>query len=540
MSGIVLAPLLTFIAWLSSSCTSTESCPSGSPSCQKKTTADKSSNPPQSKSASLTSDAKSQESDAKATTNKDSGKDELLDRLGLTGPVATLIDKGKELRELRLLTLETKTEGQESEMGAMQKVHDLMNGTMSKGREEINRIQSSLKSSIASIKSSQETEKRNLREEAARAGSELSRIVATLPPEIGPKMQAILKDLSTEFTKIDGESQENRDTVLKNIDDLISSLRGETYQIQGDQSKPISDQVDKIAGINEKLRSSSVGNLQRIEELSAQLEKAQAELAEQDGKVRSGHEDARSRMDALNGTISEARSEFFRIISLVDESKRQQAELVDALEHGEQAIRDYLSTSQESLTGMQKAKDGLNSRLGKFLATLDSKIKDLADDLGRRGDALDADGLRLVNDSLLGTTAEMEGLRNQMSSMQNVYFDAAKKVLENQHEMTLLLQGLAPEKRDLTSPAIVIQTALTEMNALVQTNKQNIAMLSQRLDQQLDVFEKKADEVANSLKNARVVIESKAPCQIGPKKRYGNTVTLDVICGEKTISIIAR
>jgi hypothetical protein len=454
--------------------------------------------------------------------------------------VATLIDKGKELRELRLLTLETKTEGQESEMGAMQKVHDLMNGTMSKGREEINRIQSSLKSSIASIKSSQETEKRNLREEAARAGSELSRIVATLPPEIGPKMQAILKDLSTEFTKIDGESQENRDTVLKNIDDLISSLRGETYQIQGDQSKPISDQVDKIAGINEKLRSSSVGNLQRIEELSAQLEKAQAELAEQDGKVRSGHEDARSRMDALNGTISEARSEFFRIISLVDESKRQQAELVDALEHGEQAIRDYLSTSQESLTGMQKAKDGLNSRLGKFLATLDSKIKDLADDLGRRGDALDADGLRLVNDSLLGTTAEMEGLRNQMSSMQNVYFDAAKKVLENQHEMTLLLQGLAPEKRDLTSPAIVIQTALTEMNALVQTNKQNIAMLSQRLDQQLDVFEKKADEVANSLKNARVVIESKAPCQIGPKKRYGNTVTLDVICGEKTISIIAR
>jgi hypothetical protein len=540
LSGIVLAPLLTFIAWLSSSCTSTESCPSGSPSCQKKTTADKSSNPPQSKSASLTSDAKSQESDAKATTNKDSGKDELLDRLGLTGPVATLIDKGKELRELRLLTLETKTEGQESEMGAMQKVHDLMNGTMSKGREEINRIQSSLKSSIASIKSSQETEKRNLREEAARAGSELSRIVATLPPEIGPKMQAILKDLSTEFTKIDGESQENRDTVLKNIDDLISSLRGETYQIQGDQSKPISDQVDKIAGINEKLRSSSVGNLQRIEELSAQLEKAQAELAEQDGKVRSGHEDARSRMDALNGTISEARSEFFRIISLVDESKRQQAELVDALEHGEQAIRDYLSTSQESLTGMQKAKDGLNSRLGKFLATLDSKIKDLADDLGRRGDALDADGLRLVNDSLLGTTAEMEGLRNQMSSMQNVYFDAAKKVLENQHEMTLLLQGLAPEKRDLTSPAIVIQTALTEMNALVQTNKQNIAMLSQRLDQQLDVFEKKADEVANSLKNARVVIESKAPCQIGPKKRYGNTVTLDVICGEKTISIIAR
>lgn len=540
MSGIILASSLTIVAWLSLSCTSSESCPAGSPSCQKNPTAGKPSNPPQSKGASLRGDTRSQESETKAAPNKDSSKEELLDRLGLTGPVATLIDKGKELRELRLLTLETKTDGQESEMGAMQKVHDLMNGTVSKGREEIHRIQSSLKASITSIKSSQETEKRNLREEAIRAESELSRMVSTLPPEIGTKMQTILKDISAEYGKIDTESLDNRESILKNIDDLISSLRGEIYQIQGDQNKSISDQIDKIAAVNDKLRASSVGNFQRIEELATQLEKAQAELAEQEGKARSDHEDAKSRADVLKGTISETRNEFFRLISLVDESKRQQAELIDALEQGEQALKDYLSTSGESLAGMQKTKDSLNSRLGKSLATLDSKIKDLADDLGRRGDTLDADGLRLVNDSLLGTTAEMEGLRNQMSSMQNIYFDAAKKVLENQHEMTLLLQGLAPEKRDMGSPAVIIQTALTEMNGLVQTNKQNIAMLSQRLDQQLDVFEKKADEVTNSLKDARVVIESKAPCQIGAKKRYGNTVTLEVTCGEKTISLIVR
>jgi predicted nucleic acid-binding Zn-ribbon protein len=527
-------------AWLSSSCTSSESCPAGNPSCQKNSTAEKPSNQPQSKGANLRGDTKSQESETKAAPNKDSGKEELLDRLGLTGPVATLIDKGKELRDLRLLTLDTKTEGQESEMGAMQKVHDLMNGTVSKGREEIHRIQSSLKASIASIKSSQETEKRNLRDEASRAESELSRMVSTLPPEIGTKMQTILKDLSAEYSKIDSETPDNRESSLKNIDDFISSLRGETYQIQGDQNKSISDQIDKIAGINDRLRTSFVGNFQRIEELSTQLEKAQAELAEQEGKARSGHEDAKSRAEVMKGTISETRNEFFRLISLVDESRRLQAELIDALEQGEQALRDYLSTSEESLASMQKSKDSLNSRLGKSIATIDSKIKDLADDLGRRGDTLDADGLRLVNDSLLGTTAEMEGLRNQMSAMQNIYFDAAKKVLENQHEMTLLLQGLAPEKRDLGSPAVIIQTALTEMNGLVQTNKQNIAMLSQRLDQQLDVFEKKADEVTNSLKDARVVIDSKAPCQIGSKKRYGNTVTLEVTCGEKTISLIVR
>lgn len=540
MNGIILASSLTIVAWLSASCTSSESCPGGSPSCQKNPTTGQASNPPQSKSASLRGDAKSQESETKAAPNKESGKEELLDRLGLTGPIATLIDKGKELRELRLLTLETKTEGQESEMGAMQKVHDLMAGTVSKGREEIQRIQNSLKSSITSIKSSQETEKRIHREEATRAESELSRIVSTLPPEIGTKMQSILKDLSAEYGKIDGENQENRESTLKNIDDLISSLRGETYQIQGDQNKSISDQIDKMAGINDKLRASSVGNFQRIEELSIQLEKAKAELADQEGKARSGHEDAKSRVDILKGTISETSSEFFRLISLVDESRRQQAELIDALEQGEQALKDYLSISQDSLAGMQKTKDSLNSRLGKSLATLDSKIKDLADDLGRRGDTLDADGLRLVNDSLLGTTAEMEGLRNQMSSMQNIYFDAAKKVLENQHEMTLLLQGLTPEKRDVGSPGVIIQTALTEMNGLVQTNKQNIAMLSQRLDQQLEVFEKKANDVANSLKDARVIIESKTPCQIGSKKRYGNTVTLEVTCGEKTISLIVR
>jgi short subunit dehydrogenase-like uncharacterized protein len=87
---------------------------------------------------------------------------------------------------------------------------------------------------------------------------------------------------------------------------------------------------------------------------------------------------------------------------------------------------------------------------------------------------------------------------------------------------------------------VVVQTTLTEINALVQTNKQTVATLSQRLDQQLAVFEKKAEEVAASLKDARVVIESKAPCVAGPKKRYGTTMTQELTCGDKTVTLIVR
>lgn len=531
-SCIILFLLLT-------SCTSSESCPPGS-ACYKNAA-----NPPSpsslpAKSAALHTSDKAKEPDDKSQTTKEPSKDELLDRLGLTGPVASLIDKGKELRDLRLLTLDAKTDGQESEIATMQKVHDLMSTTISKNRDEIGKIQSSLKTSLAAIKTSQDSEKKSLRDEFSRAEGELSRAIGSLPPDIAPKMQGILKDLSAEYNKLDSDSPDSRDSTLKNIDDLITSLRGETYQIQGDQSKTVTDHIDRIANVQDKLRSSSSGNLQRIEELAGQLEKVQSELSQNEEKSRSGNEESKSRLESLRATAAESRSEFFRLISLVDDSKRQQAELVEALEQSEQALKDYLATSQQSLAGIQTAKDDLNSRLGKSLANLDSKIKDLADDLGRRGDALDADGLRLVNDSLLGTTAEMEGLRNQMSTMQNVYFDTTKKVIDNQHEMTLLLQGLSPEKRDANAPAVVVQTSLTEMNALVQTNKQNVATLGQRLEQQLTIFEKKAEEVGASLKDARIVIESKNPCTAGPKKRYGNTLTQELTCGDKNVTLIVK
>ena len=480
---------------------------------------------------------------------------EILNRLGLSEVMSGITSKLAELKNQREAFFNAKNDASKKDVSSLKQGVPVMSERMKRNDAELSSIEAQLKAVSSEIKSKQATElAQNMREieQVNRKILEMMRSQSVQPgqtteqlTETKQKVEAIVADMVAERARLDF-SKDQQESVFNRLDDLLSSLKSETSLLQGEQGSKMSDLMQQLSAFDGKIQSQSADGAKRIEEISSKISSLQGELKQLEPTLSLGDDSSKGQALAIEQAISESRSEFFQIVSTVNETKRAEIDRFDFLQREQKSLRDDLAALQLALRALEKNKERSDKIFSRALRAFDDRIKALEEGLVTKSDRLDADLLKVFYEVLVAATTELDRLRAHMATMQKRYEDISLSVSTGQSDIVSMLQGGSQVRSDGDQEALggghgshlTGQSVLIEVNAITTKIGSDVADFSQIAEKLSEAFDKRSSGVVQSLMGLTKLMEVKGACRLeGSPKNVGSQRIQEIKCQDTLIEV---